>query len=77
MFYLNLNNPRSNANGNIGFRSALPSLSEVQHSRVLFQYGGDKGACFRSGPEGRRKMPSAVSFLKWQVIAADNCGNRK
>ena len=26
VFYVNLNNPRSNANDNIGFRSALPQL---------------------------------------------------
>ena len=26
VFYVNLNNPRSNANDNIGFRSALPHL---------------------------------------------------
>jgi hypothetical protein len=26
VFYVNLNNPRSNANGNIGFRSALLSI---------------------------------------------------
>jgi hypothetical protein len=30
VFYLNLNNPRSNSNSNIGFRSALPSLSDLQ-----------------------------------------------
>lgn len=27
VFYLNLNNPRSNVNTNIGFRSALPSIA--------------------------------------------------
>ena len=28
VFNLNLNNPRSNSNTNIGFRSALPSISQ-------------------------------------------------
>ena len=26
VFYVNLNNPRSNVNANLGFRSALPQL---------------------------------------------------
>ncbi|MBD9191025.1 MAG: hypothetical protein EGP96_00505 [Roseburia inulinivorans] len=30
VFNLNLNNPRSNANWNIGFRSALPSSQMLQ-----------------------------------------------
>lgn len=28
VFYVNLNNPRSNANDNIGFRSALPQICQ-------------------------------------------------
>ena len=46
VFALNLNNPRSNVNTNVGFRAALPSLSDIQSSRALSQYGGDKGVCF-------------------------------
>ena len=29
VFNLNLNNPRSNSNSNIGFRSALPSYCQI------------------------------------------------
>ena len=36
----NGNNDRSNHNGNIGFRSALPHLSDIANSRVCLQYKG-------------------------------------
>ena len=42
----NGNNPRSNTNTNIGFRSALPSKSEIVNSRVYGQHSGDKGIRF-------------------------------
>ena len=46
VFAVNLNNPRSNVNWNIGFRSALPSQSDVAGLRACFQNRGDKGFCF-------------------------------
>ena len=38
VFYANGNNGRTNANGNIGFRSALPHMSDIAGSRACFQY---------------------------------------
>jgi len=39
VFYANGgNNSRTNANGNIGFRSALPHMSDIAGSRAFFQY---------------------------------------
>ena len=38
VFNVNLNNPRSNSNSNVGFRSALPSWSDVINPRVYIQY---------------------------------------
>jgi hypothetical protein len=42
VFYLNLNNPRSNSNGNIGFRSALPCSQMLYTYRVYSQNTGVK-----------------------------------
>lgn len=42
VFNVNLNNPRSNVNWNVGFRSALPSKSDVIDLRVYSQYRGVK-----------------------------------
>jgi len=44
VFYSNLNNGRGNANGNIGFRSALPHKSDIAGSRACFQHRGVKGS---------------------------------
>lgn len=41
-FYVNLNNPRSNSNGNIGFRSALPQSQMLHTYWVCGQYRGVK-----------------------------------
>lgn len=49
VFYVNLNNLRSNSNGNIGFRSALPCLPDIIHSWVHGQC--DKGKESVSAPE--------------------------
>ena len=38
VFYANGNNSRTNTNGNIGFRSALPHMSDIAGSRACFQY---------------------------------------
>lgn len=42
VFYVNLNNPRSNANGNLGFRSALPCSQMLYTYWVHSQYRGVK-----------------------------------
>jgi hypothetical protein len=42
----NGNNARSNANGNIGFRSALPSSQMLQGYGPAPSTDGDKGICF-------------------------------
>ena len=42
------NNTRSNTNGNIGFRAALPSGQMLRTYWVHFQSNGDKGVCFLS-----------------------------
>jgi len=44
VFYANLNNPRSNSNTNIGFRSALLSQSEGALLRVRIQNKRTKGS---------------------------------
>ena len=44
VFNVNLNNPRSNSNSNVGFRSALPSWSDVINPRVYIQYRRVKDA---------------------------------
>ncbi len=45
VFALNLNNPRTIANANVGFRAALPSKPDTQGLRALLQSRGDKGTC--------------------------------
>lgn len=47
VFNVNLNNPRSNANGNIGFRSALPSKSDAAHLMGMQSVPRCKGSYFR------------------------------
>lgn len=42
VFYVNLNNPRSNSNTNIGFRSALPSYARIGNSKDYRQCEGIK-----------------------------------
>lgn len=62
VFNVNLNNLRSNANGNIGFRSALPSYAGGGRIRVLSTVRGDKGVCFHSGPQGTsRSLPALIA----------------
>lgn len=60
VFNVNLNNPRSNSNDNIGFRSTLPSVSQIclQIKGLLSSTRGDKGARFRSGKNAGEKQPS-------------------
>jgi hypothetical protein len=43
VFYLNLNNGRSNSNNNRGFRSALSSKPEGINSRINVQRRGQRG----------------------------------
>ncbi len=50
VFEVNLNNPRSNSNHNIGFRSALLSYARTGQITVCPAVREIKGACFRSGP---------------------------
>lgn len=61
VFNVNLNNPRTNSNFNIGFRSALLSYARIGWFKNHQTVRENKGACFRSGPaDGRRKIPSLV-----------------
>lgn len=46
LFALNLNNPRSNLNGNVGFRSALPITSDIAYLPGMLSVHGCKGICF-------------------------------
>lgn len=46
VFDLNLNNARTNSNSNVGFRSALPLLSETTVLRGSGQHVKGKGASF-------------------------------
>jgi hypothetical protein len=61
VFALNLNNPRSNANANIGFRAASPHRPEVVGPRAYFQCQGIKGSASLPRPAiraGKRfKLP--------------------
>lgn len=51
VFNVNLNNPRSNVNWNIGFRSTLkPEFAILRNSEQCVE---NKGVCFHSG---RRKI---------------------
>ena len=51
VFNVNLNNPRSNSNSNIGFRSALLSYARGGMFKDLPTVREDKGVYFRSGPD--------------------------
>ena len=55
VFALNLNNPRANSNGNIGFRAAFLSLSDAQGLRAKGQSRETKGTCLPAGLNGRQK----------------------
>lgn len=48
VFALNLWNPRTNSNSNVGFRAALPLRPDAQGLWAMCQCEGDKGACFRA-----------------------------
>jgi hypothetical protein len=54
VFAVNLNNPRTNANINIGFRPALSRMSEGKHP---------KGFCPVRGIKGARHLPVWVNIL--------------
>lgn len=54
VFYVNLNNARSNVNTNIGFRAALPLNARTGKIKIDPAVRGDKGACFHSGSHGIR-----------------------
>ena len=56
VFNVNLNNPRSNSNSNIGFRSALLSYARISRFKDLETVREIKGVCFRSGQKCRRKI---------------------
>lgn len=57
VFYLNLNNLRSNSNSNIGFRSALPLQCQIsRRSKDVLPVQGDKGVCFRSDKEKNNRL---------------------
>ena len=63
VFYLNLNNPRSNVDTNLGFRCALLSLSEVAVLRDCIQYGEIKGAYLPADKAKNYIAMEAVSRL--------------
>ena len=44
VFYVNLNNPRSNSNNSLGFRSAHFQRQKVSDLWVLIQYMKNKGS---------------------------------
>lgn len=52
VFYLNGNNPRSNVNTNIGFRSALALFAYVLRATALQEHKGKRGAF--PGRQGQR-----------------------
>ena len=56
VFDVNLGNPRTDANGFIGFRSALLSYARGGKFKDLPTVREDKGVYFHSGLKGRRKM---------------------
>lgn len=56
VFNVNLNNPRSISNSNVGFRSALLSYARGGKFKDLPTVREDKGVYFHSGLKGRRKM---------------------
>ena len=55
VFALNLNNPRTISNANVGFRAALPSKPDTRGSWASLQSRGDKGACFPANRNGLQK----------------------
>ena len=55
VFALNLNNPRANSNGNIGFRAAFLSPPDAQGLRAKGQSRETKGACLPADLNGRQK----------------------
>lgn len=64
VFYLNLNNPRSNSNHNIGFRSALLSYARTGQIKVCPAVREIKGGHFRSGQKCRRKILTVGYILE-------------
>lgn len=73
VFYVNLNNTRSNSNSNIGFRSALPSMSEPGRLRTSRQYEGIKESA--SAPDVRQEKNGTM--LTVQTGYGDSCGGRE
>ena len=73
VFNVNLNNTRANSNSNIGFRSALPSMSESGRLRTSRQYEGIKESASTPavGQEKNGTMPTV------QTGRGDSCGGRK
>lgn len=75
VFYVNLNNLRSNSNGNIGFRSALPCLPDIIHSWVHGQC--DKGKESVSAPEyilvsGEKQKAPDIIYSEQAMRAASH-----
>jgi len=76
VFALNLNNARSNVNTNIGFRAAFSHSQILQTYGVCFQYGEEKGVCFRAGircpPQQQREKMSAKNKTAAKPIVGDS-----
>ena len=68
VFYLNLNNHRSNSNTNIGSRAALVLLPEVNNLLVIFQ-------CVRK--KGLISLPACTSRQKTELPERQLVGLRK
>lgn len=64
VFALNLSNPRSNANNNIGFRSALPYKPEGEHPTGWRTEHRDKGAHY---------PPQVGKYLNSEGRLVGNC----
>lgn len=61
-FSVNLNNPRSNANGNIGFRPALPSKSDTGNLPGFRSVPRCKGSYFRAAKAKNKGLGKTSPF---------------
>ena len=57
----NGNNDRTNHNGNISFRSALPHMSDIANSRVCLQYTGLVKGIIPSAVTGPEKVAAEIT----------------
>ena len=60
----NGNNDRTNHNGNISFRAALPHLSDIANSRVCLQYAGLVKGFISSVVTGPKKVTAEITFSR-------------